>query len=67
MESIYRYYAVFKSYLTLINKCKKAMVNKNIPECHYGHVTDELKETKNNVKIYFIPEKEFFTPLPGKE
>lgn len=46
MESIYRYYAVFKSYLTLINKCEKAMVNKNIPEYHYGHVTDK-EQCKN--------------------
>lgn len=67
MESIYRYYAMLKSYFILVNKCEKAMVNKNFLEYHYGHVTDEVRETKNNVKIYFIPEKEFFTPLPGKE
>lgn len=35
------------------------MLNKNIPEYHYNHATDleEVKETKTNVEIYFIPEQ----------
>lgn len=35
------------------------MLNNNIPEYHYDHATDleEVKETKTNVEIYFIPEK----------
>lgn len=35
------------------------MLYKNIPEYHYDHATDqeEVKETKTNVEIFFIPEK----------
>lgn len=33
------------------------MVSKNTPEYHYDHAKEELKETKTNVDIYFIPEK----------